>query len=187
MNLSQPILLTPRQSCFIFGWFDQPRSTLDWNDVIASTLNDNLKTLTWRLLRSADCGITQQNLKLMQPDAQQWITRGLVTTNDVPDLLIFPVNPMRDLKIDLAELWSMMSNLDLTSRNLCEMGVSYKELVNKGLTSELMYYFNFTLAEWKALGMQSTDIREFSDETCTQLFQMPQKEVSDILEKFEKK
>jgi len=67
------------------------------------------------------------------------------------------------------------------------MGVTYQELVDKGLTSELMYYFNFTLAEWKALGMHSIDVQDFSDETCRKLFQMPYKEIHDILEKFEKK
>jgi hypothetical protein len=163
--------LDPHQSVRIFGWWAQPRLTLAWEDI-------KQKNLSWRHLR--DLGLKPEELMLVQPDKMQWIQRGGLQLHDILDMTVFPVNPLTDYRADLAELW----NLQCTPEQLREMGVTYRQLVERGLNPQIMFYFNFSLSQWMKLGMAEHDIEALKDRECEAIFGMPKTEVAAIVADF---
>ena len=183
-----PIRLNALQACRIHGWANQlngSMTTLDWADIVKSLENEKGSNMTWKRLRGADCNLKAEQLKTLQPDKNQWINRGLVTLSDVPDMTLFPVNPLIDMNIDLAELWRMMSLHHCSCKDLIDMQITFEQLIAKGLTAELMFYFNFTLAEWQSLGMTAKHISKMSESECLNIFALGKQETIDILQKFQ--
>lgn len=160
-------MVTPLQSLRIFGMFDQPRETVCWEDVKS-------KKLSWSQLRQI--GFDGEALFAMQSDKQAWISHGLIELSDCLDAMIFPLNPLLDMQADLGELW----NMQLSCENLKSMGVTYDVLVKKGMTPEIMYYFNFSIAEWMTLGFDADKISKDHEN----VFQMSQAEITSILKTF---
>jgi hypothetical protein len=105
--------LTPKQSILIFGWFDQPREHMNWDDV-------KTKSLSWHELR-LQYNFTAEELHTLQPDKEEWMKRGQLTLHDVLDMNVFPVNPFDDMRADLAEVW----NMHWSPEALASMKISY--------------------------------------------------------------
>ena len=124
--------LTPAQSVSLFGWFRQPILTLSWDDV-------KHEGFTWRQMRNL--GLSAEQLRAVQPDKQEWIQRGGLQPHDIPDMTIFPVNPLSDYGMDLAELW----DLKLSPQKMQEMDISFDHLLKKGMNALLMHAFAFPL------------------------------------------
>jgi hypothetical protein len=61
--------------------------------------------ITWRNLRAL--GIEAQALKQLQSDKYEWLQRGGIQVSDLIDMVVFPVNPLTDFGVDLAELWQL--------------------------------------------------------------------------------
>lgn len=161
------IEVSAAQSIAIFGWWDQPRSIVTWDDVKA-------KELTWRQLRRLR--FSSLALKQLQPDKQEWVHRSLLTLADMPDTVVFPVNPIADMRADLGEVWSMQWTPD----QMLAMGVTYADLVSRGLTIQIMAHFGFPLSMWMQLGFSEQHVR--GDEMSKHVFGVGEQELRSIMQ-----
>lgn len=161
-----------RQSIAIFGWFDQPRNIVCWEDLTK-------QNWSWRRLRQ-ELDLTPQQLMKIQRDKRAWITRGSLTLHDLPDMTIFPVNPFTDLQADLGEVWSMK----WSPNTLCEMGVTYEQLKLRGLSAQIMDHFNFSLSSWYALGFRLQHAESMSNQETQCVFGMEKGELEKVLKDF---
>ena len=134
--------VTAQQSVQIFGWWDQPRTIVVWDD-----LKHN--NLSWRKLRT-EYGFSARDLHTIQPQVREWVARGQLTLHEVCDMSIFPVNPFTDLGADLGEVWSMK----WSAEELASMGVTYDQMLVRGITPEIMRCFSFPLSSWMRLGFE---------------------------------
>jgi len=166
---AQGILVNPRQSVAIFGVWDQPRQVLEWQDVTA-------RNLTWRTLRES-MQFEPEQLKRLQPDVLEWVARASITMQDLPDMTCFPVHPFVHLRADLAELWSMRWSAD----TLKQLDVTFEQLRAKGMNSQVMQHFGFTLGQWMSLGMTQAHVRAIDDECLRKCFDMPKEEVLEVV------
>lgn len=163
--------LTPFQSVKIFGWFNQPSRTLAWSDV-------KEKTLTWSGLRKL--GFTASDLKRLQPDKHAWIQRGGIRLKDLPDLLVFPVNPFVDFRADVGEVW----DCKFSAQQLLEMGVTYNHFVQAGLSPLVMQHFQFTLREWLEFGFGEPDVKKLTDAEVHAVFRITKQDLLSITQNF---
>lgn len=162
------IELSPYQSIMIHGWM-QPCSVLNWRHVL------NNPKLTWQFLRSL--GIAPQELKRIQPDPDMWVKHCNIRLFMLPDMVCFPVHPIRHLCADISEIWQMQ----LTSQQLQSMGVTYQELVDIGLTREIMARWAFPLSRWHALGLRAEDIEDWPVQDSARAFKLStQQAVSEL-------
>ena len=173
--ISHPIsatILTSSQSVSLFGWFKQPILTLCWDDV-------KQNNFTWRQMRTL--GLSQEQLRAVQPDKQEWVQRGGLQLSDIADMTIFPVNPLTDFGADLAELWNMKSS----SQQLRQMGISFDNLLTKGLSAQIMHAFGFPLSGWTEIGFKHTHAAKMSEHEAQLVFGLPKVELVNILQKFD--
>lgn len=159
------------QSVRIFGWWAQPRVTLGWEDIKATEK-------TWGELRGL--GIGAEDLKRLQPDKMEWIQRGGVRLDDMRDMRVFPVNPIVDFRADLAELWKMAP----TAQELHDMQVNYQQLVKRGLSPSIMFYFGFELSDWHLLGLDTYQVSQWSETDTKKVFGIGKHETCNILADF---
>ena len=162
--------ITPRVSIQIFGWFNQPHTVLMWADVMA--LN-----LTWRKLRD-EHEFTPQQLHTLQTDKQQWIHRGGLRLADLPEMLMFPVNPLTDMLADIGELCTMQWDQE----TLAAMGVSYEQMERLGMTPKIMGFFRFPLSGWVALSLRSEHVRDWSEQDAIATFGLGVPELTRIID-----
>ena len=139
---------------------------MTWDDVKATEL-------TWAQLRKLN--FSAAALHKLQPDKHEWISRSLLTLNDMRDTTIFPINPIVDMRADIGELWSMRC----TAQDLHAMGVSYDDLVAKGLTIQIMAHFNYALSMWMQLGFREEHIK--SEDMCFHVFGVEEAELRRIM------
>ena len=156
------------QSIKVFGLWRQPVLVLSWTDV--KNLN-----LTWRYLRTL--GIDAQSLKNLQPDKNEWIQRGGIQLSDLHDMLVFPVNPLTDFGVDLAELWQMRCNTSI----LVSMGITFDQLIAKGITAQIMAAFALPLSDWIELGFGIEHAQGMRDDECKMVFNIEKTEFMNIL------
>lgn len=164
--------LSPLISCQIFGWLAQPRTTLVWEDIKA-------KGLTWPKLRAL--GFEPEDLKKIQPDKTEWVRRGGIRLQDLPEAKIFPINPLTDFRVDLGELWKMQCD----AQTMSSMGITYDQLHLAGITPKIMYYFNFSLCEWYEVGFRSKHLPPISEDDAMLVFKIDKTEVDNIFKSFE--
>ncbi len=165
--------ISPLQSIRFYGFWDQPRRVLVWEDITA-------RCYSWRRLRQ-EIGLSPRNLMAIQPSPQEWVNRGALQLADLPDMLCFPVNPFTHLHADLAEVWAMRWSADLLS----QMKVTYDQLRAKGMNPHVMMHFDFTLSQWMNLALQAHHVQGMTDEQVVGLFQMPKHEIVGIIENFQ--
>jgi hypothetical protein len=116
------------------------------------------------------------DLKTIQPDKSEWILRGQLTLHDLPDMLVFPVNPYTDMCADIGEVWSMGWPVELQIM----MGVTYSQMHTRGLTPQIMSYFNFPLSQWQALQFTQRDAENITEHDVHQIFSITKKELLTI-------
>lgn len=165
--------ITASQSVQVHGFWQQPRTTLAWEDI-------RISEHSWRQLRNM--GFTAAELHALQPNAEDWIARGKVNLEDLRDMTLFPVNPFTDFKADLAEVWG----LKLTVPELLNMKVTYQQFCEAGMTHEIMFHFNLTLSQWFSLGLRSVDVATLPEHKSPVLFSMDKATVLEKLIAFEK-
>lgn len=166
---AQGILVNPRQSVAIFGIWDQPRQVLEWQDVTA-------RNMTWRTLRES-LQFEADQLRRLQPDPIEWVSRASITMQDLPDMTCFPVHPFQHLRADLAELWSMRWSAD----TLKQLDVSFEQLRAKGMNPHVMQHFGFTLGQWMTLGMTKKHVESMEDDCLRRCFDMSKDEVLEVV------
>jgi len=161
--------ISASKSISFFGWWDQPRTILCWEDVKG-------RCLSWRKLRDT-FQFTAEELRTLQPDKGEWIKRGALTLHDMGDMAVFPINPITDMHADLAEVWSM----HWTPEQLGAMGVTFVDMKACGLTSKIMSHFGFSLRAWAQLGFEEPHARSMSEDESTLVFGMSSAEVCSVL------
>lgn len=165
--------VTPLQSIQIFGLWDQPRTMAGWEHIKA--LN-----MSWRRLRQ-ELKFTPQQLQKIQPEKKEWVQRGALTLHDLPEMVIFPINPFVDLSADLGEVWSMRWGADL----LADMGVTYEQMVRRGLNPRFMQHLNYSVGGWFLLKFEAKHLDEsWTDEACKAVFGACKLEMKSILRNF---
>lgn len=162
------IEITSWQSVNLFGWFKQPTMTLCWTDV-------KTHSFTWRQLRALE--IQPEQLKSVQPSVAEWLQRGGIQITDIPDMTVFPVNPLTDFGVDLSELWSL--NCDCATMK--RMGITYDHLLDKGITPQIMAAFNMPLGSWVELGFSTQHASCLSDAESMIVFALSHAELLNIL------
>lgn len=163
--------VTALQSIKLFGIFKQPIMVLSWQDV-------KYYNFTWRNLRAL--GIEAKALKELQPDKHEWLQRGGIQVADLMDMIVFPVNPLTDFGVDLAELWQMRCNTSA----LVSMGITFDNLVTKGITPQIMAAFSLPLSDWTELGFSSQHAQVMSNEDCQLVFGIEKNEFMKLLVTF---
>ena len=141
--MAYKIPLTPGQSVSIHGWFN-PRTvhmTLSWTDVLPR------EDLTLQTLHR-QYRITLELLHRLQSDLSQWVRSGRVKLEDCPILTMWKAHPIHDFKADLGDLLGT----GWKAEQYKQMGVTYSDLVEVGMTADTMALFRFTLYEWSQLG-----------------------------------
>jgi len=160
--------LSAAESIRIFGWWDQPRRVLAWSDV-------KEKGYTWRDLRALRFSVGQ--LHRLQEDKREWIHRGGLRLADLPELTMFLVNPLLDMRADIGELCSMQWRHE----TLLSMGVSYQQMVKFGMTPRIMTFFRFPLSGWVALALGPSDVALWTEADAVSTFGVGVLELRDIL------
>ncbi len=162
------VRVTSLQSVRLFGIFRQPIMVLSWHDV-------KQHNFTWRNLRAL--GLEAQELKQLQPDKNEWLQRGGIQVADLIDMIVFPVNPLTDFGVDLAELWQMRCS----TCTLISMGVTFDHLVAKGITPQIMSAFALPLSDWTELGFGLQHAEAMSTLDCEQVFGIQKTEFLHML------
>ena len=156
------------QSIDLFGFLRQPILTLSWKDV-------KQENFTWRFLRSLQ--LPSQELKLLQPDKNEWLQRGGVGIEDLKDMSVFPVNPLTDFAVDLAELW----NMQCTQEEFTSMGITYDQLIQRGITPGIMSAFQLPLSTWVELGFNKDHAALLEEHETQLVFGLSHTELVKIL------
>ena len=143
--------VSARDSIRIFGWWDQPRNVLTWSDC-------KEHGYTWGILRD-DLGFAPQQLHVLQKDKVEWVHRGGLRLCDLPEMTMFLVNPLSDMRADIGELCVMQWRV----ATLASMGVTYAQMVNAGMTPRIMTFFRFPLSDWVLLGLKQTHIEHWTE------------------------
>jgi hypothetical protein len=166
------IPLSALQSIELFGIFRQPILVLSWQDV-------KYYNFTWRKLRAL--GLEAEALKQLQPDKHEWLQRGGIQVTDLIDMIAFPVNPLTDFGVDLAELWQ----LRCSTQNLVAMGITFEHLIQKGITPQIMAAFALPLSDWTELGFSVKHAQVMRPEECKLVFNIEKTEFINILRTFQ--
>ena len=165
--------ITARQSILLFGAWTA-RKMASWDDI-------KILNKSWKQLRY-DFKFTAKQLHKLQPDKQEWVSRGALTLHDLPDMVLFPINPFTDLHADLAEVWSMRWNAEM----LHAMGVRYDHMLVRGLTPLFMYHLGYSLGQWHLLGLKVKHLQEtWTDAECEMVFRIGKIEMQSILSNFD--
>jgi hypothetical protein len=170
--MSTPVPLTGYQSVSLFGYFRQPILVLSWQDV-------KQNHFTWRQLRQL--ALEAETLKCLQPDKQEWLQRGGIQLIDLLDMTVFPVNPLTDFGVDIAELWSM----GCTTPLMVSMGIKFEHLISKGITPQVMAAFQLPLSSWTELGFGVRHAEHMRPEDTVLVFGIEKAEFLQILHTFE--
>jgi len=162
--------VSARDSIRIFGWWDQPRNVLMWSDC---------KELgyTWGSLRE-ELQFTPTQLYALQGDKFEWVRRGGLRLLDLPEMSMFPVNPLSDMRADIGELCVMQWRQE----TLHAMGVTYKQMAVAGMSPRIMSFFRFPLSDWVALGIRSEDVSHWTDQEAYATFGVGLDELQLILQ-----
>ena len=164
--------LNALQSVKLFGMWRQPILVLSWTDVKSHNF-------TWRYLRTV--GIDAQSLKSLQPDKNEWIQRDGIQVSDLTDMLVFPVNPLTEFGVDLAELW----NMRCSTATLSAMGITFDQLIAKGITPQIMAAFALPLSDWTELGFGLQHANLMHNHECKLVFNIEKTEFMAILQTFQ--
>ena len=171
MSASLAVPLSGYQSMSLFGWWRQPILVLSWQDV-------KYHHFTWRQLRAL--GLEAETLQRLQPDKQEWIQRGGIQVSDLPDMTVFPVNPLTDFGVDLAELWQLRCN----TATMVSMGITFDHLISKGITPQVMSAFALPLSDWIELGFALRHAQLMRPEETRMVFGIEKDEFLRILHTF---
>ena len=114
---------------------------------------------------------------MLQPDLQAWVRAGRAVLNDCPRMKAWDAHPIRDFKADLADMIGMHWPPEI----LTQMGVTYDELLELGLTPETMNLFNYTLMMWANIGFKRHHADEMPHNLLFTLFGMSKQDVLSSL------
>jgi hypothetical protein len=160
------IPLTPGQAVTIHGWM-RPRLALSWTDVLANG------DLSMEYLHT-QTKIPKELLHRMQPDIKAWVQAGRVCAADAPSFAhVWAAHPIKDLKCDLGDI----IGFGWDAKTMRQTGMTYSDLLEVGMTHEMMAVFKYTLYEWSTLGFCRADAERVDAATLTRLFCLTKQDV----------
>jgi hypothetical protein len=172
MSAPVAVPLSGYQSVSLFGWWRQPILVLAWQDV-------KQHHFTWRQLRAL--GLDAETLRRLQPDKHEWLQRGGIQVADLLDMTVFPVNPLTDFGVDLAELWQLRCG----TATMVSMGITFDHLIAKGITPQVMAAFALPLSDWIELGFGLRHAEPMRPEDTTLVFGIEKADFLRILHTFQ--
>jgi hypothetical protein len=156
--------LTATQAIDLYGmWY--PKRVLSWKQV-----EDNPE-FSWKRLRA--CGISPSELYKLQPDPQPWIDLKHIDIQDVTEMGMWNIHPIRQMKCTLSQLALLHWPVDV----LIRVGLTYDDLVEAGLSIQTLPIFGFTLLNWNSLGMRKRHLEAATELQCIQAFGMKKAQV----------
>lgn len=163
------IHLTAVQSIDLYGWWS-PKRVLSWKQV-----EDNPE-FSWKRLRAS--GLSAAELYKLQPDPQPWIELQRIDVQDITEMAMWNIHPIRQMKCTLSQLALLHWPVEV----LVSSGVTYDDLVGAGLSIGTMPIFGFTLLQWSALGLRKKHVDGAASELqCVQVFGMKKAHVMNSL------
>lgn len=161
------ISLTSGQSVTIFSWF-APKTVLFWDNVVAN------EKLTWDFLHET-CNIPAASLRRLQPSIAMWVKHGGVSPAQALQLIAAPgqpwgANALTELRgiVDISHI--IQAKFD--SVMLRDTGLTYAELQEFGLSTNLMPMLGLTLYGWITLGLTRSDVDAMTDSEIQGIFSM---------------
>lgn len=159
-NMSALIDLTASQAVYLYGiWY--PLRVLNWATVLEK------RELTFRTLYTI--GLTPDDLRIMQPNKMAWINAGRIKLSDIILVPSWRIHATIDMNATIVDI----ARLGLSAEYLQETGVSFTDLVDAGLTLNLMMIFKFDLVTWVHLGLYRDFIKELTDVQSISMFSLP--------------
>lgn len=153
------VRLSPAQATSIHGWGSKLKLTLSWKDIEDKHIQfDQLLTL----------GVQVQDLMVIQPNVEKWVSHAGCKPAHALHLLPLKANPFTDLHGDLADVICLKAN----SKQLKDMGVTYDQLVQNGMTPEIMRIMGLSLQSWIDLGFGSHHMQYLTDSQLSKVFNM---------------
>jgi hypothetical protein len=152
--------LTPTQSINIYGW-KKPLRIIDWK-MVAERDDLTFRKLHWM-------GLTEKQLKTLQPDKFKWIREKGLSLNDITLVPSWRIHATKDLGASLPQI----AMLNLSTEFLEHTGVTFDDLVGAGLTLNLMLILKINLIGWCRLGLTREFLKDITDVQSIALFQMP--------------
>lgn len=161
------IRLGPAQSTRVHGWGDKLKTTLTWRDV------EDREDIDFDLLMSAN--VDPRELKRLNPDTRAWVQHAGCRAQHAKEMLAWPAHPLLDLGGDLSDIIALRA----TSKQLKQMGVTYRQLRDVGLTPETMRLMNLNFQGWIDMGMTNDDtVNHFTDAQLGRVFLLTRAAVS---------
>ena len=151
--------LTPTQAVSIYGYF-KPLRILNWKTVA------DREDLTFKKLYQI--GLTEKQLYKLQSITAKWIEKGL-TLEDIPLVPSWKVHVTRDMHASLPRIAMM----NFTCEFFQHTGVTFEDLVQAGLTLNLLPILRLNLMSWIQLGLHQEFLRDLTDTQSIALFHMP--------------
>jgi len=152
--------LTSQQSVQIYG-YTQPLRVINWK-VVADR-----EDLTFKKLFGL--GLTEKQLQVLQPDKHVWINDKGLQLCDITLVPSWKIHVTRDMHATIVEVAMM----NLSSEFLQKSGVTFTDLVNSGLTLNLMMIMKFNLTAWIHLGLYRDFLKDLTDVQSIALFSLP--------------
>jgi DNA-binding Xre family transcriptional regulator len=153
--------LTPTQSIKIYGWA-KPLRILNWRVI------SDREDLTFKKLYN-NIGLTEKQLKVLQADKTIWIREKGLTLEDITLVPSWKIHVTRDMGAKIPQI----AMLNLSVEFLEYTSVTFKDLIDAGLTLNLMLILRISLIEWCRLGLYRDFLTEMTDVQSIALFQLP--------------
>jgi hypothetical protein len=152
--------LSAQQSVAIYG-YKQPLRVLNWK--VVADRDD----LTFKKLYGI--GLTEKQLLVIQPEKKFWIQDKGLQLSDITLVPSWKIHVTRDMHASIVEI----AMLNLTPEFLQHCGVTFTDLVNSGLTLNLMLILKFNLTAWVHLGLYRDFLKDLTDVQSIALFSIP--------------
>ena len=95
-------------------------------------------------------------------------------------MTVFPVNPLSDFGVDLAELWA----LRCSGAQMAAMGITFDQLLAKSITPQIRSAFAMTLSDWADLHFAKRHSQSIQEDDCQRVFVLSKAELVRILRSF---
>jgi hypothetical protein len=158
--MSGIVALKPTQSLRIYGW-QRPLRILNWK--VVSDRDD----LDFKKLYAL--GLNEKQLVHLQADKERWIKDKGLAMDDITLVPSLKIHVTRDMHATLPQI----AMLNLSSEFLQHTGVTFQDLVDAGLTLNLMLILRLNLMSWIQLGLHRDFLKEMTDVQSIALFQIP--------------
>jgi hypothetical protein len=158
------IHLTSHQSVLIYG-YKTPLRVLNWK-IVAERAD-----LTFKKLFGV--GLTEGQLYTLQPDKNIWIRDKSLQLTDITLVPSWKIHVTRDMHATIMEI----AMLHLSPVFMQHTGVTFADLVDAGLTVNLMMLLELNLNWWILLGLHRDFLVNMTDIQSITLFQLTKNQV----------